>query len=687
MGRRNLVGILLNCWEKKKKEGKKPNRSRVQISQGLGKQNKDIESNVNTKEGFSALDDDSRLEYDDLIPMWDKLGRTRDIKNDPQPNQEKGQSEFGGVFGCFKARRIFSNRNHDGEKKPFLGSKEKKRPLLENDSRSKNNGDASVSTRSTQSTQSTEDSEDEIVIKNEMKEVFKLAGPWTVVSVVSYSADFLLVLIISHFMGNAAMITYSTVWFILDFFNIISGGLYGSCYKHVNNAIADGSNHLAGEYMQISIIFNTIISVPACIAAVCFMETITAYYGYTDEVINMSASYATIAAISYVLEGNLAMAGIVLDIDGYAKFNAVWGLWESLGSIILTIIFIIVFEPSLLALGFFHFIEGLIMSAVYCHIVWVQKGWLDPYIDGLTSVTAIQNVEARTSLIKRSIPLLLDAAVASIEWFILSLFAAYQGAAEAVVWILLAYIWAIIEVIPESYAEAVSSRVAYNLSAGNVDIAGYLSAQSLLYGTGIAVVLSIPLLIFRNFIVWCISVDEVLEEMLLALLPYIALCQPFITLGMVATSLNEALCLYQHAVKIMLATTCLVTLPAAAAMTFVLGFNIEGLAAAICMGYVTAGLWNFNMFKNADWDRAVRKNQEVTKYTSNGASVSSSSESSSSSSSASSKVLVIEPSTKSSWVKVPWSETSSAQLLHSKSGSPKRKSMAPSSISSNSFPA
>lgn len=176
-GKKKFGGNFTKLLGKKKKEGKKPNRSRVQISQGLGKQNKDIESNVNTKEGFSALDDDSRLEYDDLIPMWDKLGRTRDIKNDPQPNQEKGQSEFGGVFGCFKARRIFSNRNHDGEKKPFLGSKEKKRPLLENDSRSKNNGDASVSTRSTQSTQSTEDSEDEIVIKNEMKEVFKLAGP------------------------------------------------------------------------------------------------------------------------------------------------------------------------------------------------------------------------------------------------------------------------------------------------------------------------------------------------------------------------------------------------------------------------------------------------------------------------------------------------------------------------------
>ena len=86
----------------------------------------------------------------------------------------------------------------------------------------------------------------------------------------------------------------------------------------------------------------------------------------------------------------------------------------------------------------------------------------------------------------------------SFKWFVLSLFAAYQDAAEAVVWILLAYIWAIIEVIPEAYAEAVASRVAHNLSAGNVEIAGYIASQALLYGTLILVALSIPLLIFRR---------------------------------------------------------------------------------------------------------------------------------------------------------------------------------------------
>lgn len=633
-GKKRYGGNFTKLYGKSSAEGKQSRRSRVQISRGLGPQRNDIESiEESTKKGsVTTLDDHSKLEFDELIPMWDKLGLKQEMNKDPE--QQKGGFRMRGLSSYVDFRPVFSKRHksvREGkpkEKKPLVGLRkkssvtpnEKSAPLLVHN----NSGKDSITSKnaflnSLDSDDSTEESskesDEEAAIENEMKEVFKLAAPWTVVSVISYSADFLLVLIISHFMGNAAMITYSNVWFIIGFFNLVSGGIYGSCYKHVNNAIADGSSHLVGEYIQISIILNTLISVPACIAAVCFMETIMAYYGYVDAVVNMSASYATVASISYILEGNLGMACTVLDIDGHAKFNAVWGLWESLGSILFSLFVIIAFEPTLLQLGIIHVVEGIIENAVYIYVVYSKKGWMDAYIGGMTSPSAIQNSAALISLIKRSIPLLLDYGVQSLEWFILSLFAAHQGAAEAVVWILLSYIWAIIEVIPESYTEAVSSRVAHNLSAGNVDIAEYIAAQSLLYGTTIAVVLSVPLLIFRNFIVWLISVDEVLEVMLLALLPYIAVCQPFITLGMIATSLNEALCMYHHAVKIMLAASCLVTLPAAGVMTYILGYNIEGLAAAVCMGYVTGGLWNFNMFVNADWDRAVRKNQEVTKYT------------------------------------------------------------------------
>lgn len=190
------------------------------------------------------------------------------------------------------------------------------------------------------------------------------------------------------------------------------------------------------------------------------------------------------------------------------------------------------------------------------------------------------------------------------------MFAAQTGAAE--VWILLSYIWAIIDVIPNSYASAASSRVAYNLSIDKDDVAGYIAAQSLFLGTIMALIISVPVMIFRRGIVWCVSTDENLSEMLLGIIPYIAICQPFITLGVVATHLNEALCMYHHAVKINLIVTLIVTLPVASILTFAFDFGANGLIAAVCMGYVTVGVANVNMYVNADWKRAVLKNKEVT---------------------------------------------------------------------------
>ena len=164
----------------------------------------------------------------------------------------------------------------------------------------------------------------------------------------------------------------------------------GSCYKHVNNSIADENYNLAGEYLQISIIINMLISVPASIAAVMCMESIMGYYGYNDEVIDMTLSYAVVAALDYVMEGKLDILGTVLDIDGHAKFNAVYGLWESLINIALTITVIVQFRPTLFVLAIYHFAQGLIMNAVYCYIVYYRYGWLNKYLDGIISHSAIQ---------------------------------------------------------------------------------------------------------------------------------------------------------------------------------------------------------------------------------------------------------------------------------------------------------
>ena len=137
-------------------------------------------------------------------------------------------------------------------------------------------------------------------------------------------------------------------------------------------------------------ILYTIISVPSSLIAVIYMPKIMGFYGYADGVIDMCQSYAAVAAFHYVSLGSIGMINSLLDIDGHAKFNAVWGLWECVVSVVSTVIVITVFRPSLLGLGIFYFVEECFMNLVYIYFVYNKRGWLDPYIDGMLSGSAMK---------------------------------------------------------------------------------------------------------------------------------------------------------------------------------------------------------------------------------------------------------------------------------------------------------
>ena len=56
----------------------------------------------------------------------------------------------------------------------------------------------------------------------------------------------------------------------------------------------------------------------------------------------------------------------------------------------------------------------------------------------------------------------------------------------------------------------------------------------------------------------------------------------------------------------------LLMVPAGCIMTYVLHYNIEGLASSQCVGYTTAGVANIVFFMNADWEKAARKTQDIS---------------------------------------------------------------------------
>ena len=194
----------------------------------------------------------------------------------------------------------------------------------------------------------------------------------------------------------------------------------------------------------------------------------------------------------------------------------------------------------------------------------------------------------------------------------LTIYAAYQGTAEAATWVLLSYVWEVVGIAPDSLGAAASCHVAKLLGKNEKELAKCVSWEAMKLGTFVSMLGSMLLLSFRRPFVQCFSLDDTIERMLYEIIPYIAICQPLFTICWTAMELNDALHLFQRAMVINSLATCFVVLPLGFINTYILHLNLEGLASAQCIGYIMGGVINVIFFAGADWDKASRKAQQIS---------------------------------------------------------------------------
>jgi len=487
-----------------------------------------------------------------------------------------------------------------------------------------------VDDENTNDTPSTALPADQVSFKSEFKHMFKLAGPWAFSSFVLSTASIINIGVISHYIGTAEMICYGYVWFFMEATHIVSSALYTSLYKHANNAKALGTQEgydRAGKYIRISIIFNFIISVPITIILMFTVGPSMRLYGYGNKIAILSQKYTLIACLSNFISSSMGYASIIPDLEGHADFDAIYGLIDSGIDIIITLFLIPVLRPSLLGLGLIQIVQDVVSINVYYIITGYWNGWFDKYINGIFGpldfkihyrhILGPNQFEGRDrnlvqSLIKKTIPMTFDVFTGEAEWFVLTVFAAYLGPAEAATLVLISYIWSFVGIVPTNLASAFEYRISNLLSANNVVLAKRMASASM-WMTTISSVLSCAILyLSSNFIVNGVTNDETLQDMLLEIIPYIVLCDPLIAPSTAVSYLNRALAMYKRSAKVELLMTIFVTVPAATISTYVMSYNIEGVTAAAYLGYATMGIVIFYVYYNADWDRAVVKNKKMS---------------------------------------------------------------------------
>ena len=209
---------------------------------------------------------------------------------------------------------------------------------------------------------------------------------WMIQSIIADGSGIVSIMVVARYMGLREMICYSNVWFIITTAFFINDVWYDTIYKHVNVSAAVGTDeayYTAGSYVKIGVVGNFLLALPFGIASVIFMPNILTWIGYDEIIASMSQSYAVIAFAANLFDTSSGIIDCVLDIEGHAKFTAVYEFWESLICTPMEFFFIKHYRPNLWQLGIFHIAETVLSTAIYFVITGHLKKWFSNYRSGL----------------------------------------------------------------------------------------------------------------------------------------------------------------------------------------------------------------------------------------------------------------------------------------------------------------
>lgn len=197
------------------------------------------------------------------------------------------------------------------------------------------------------------------------------------------------------------------------------------------------------------------------------------------------------------------------------------------------------------------------------------------------------------------------------QWELLVVFVANLGPAEVVAWTLLGVIWKILESSTEGIGEAAAVRVAYHLGTGNPNKARLSSYKSCFVVLVQAMLVTSTLfMIGKNVATW-LTADVTLQNMVNNVIPLAGIGNIVMSYSMICWNLVGAQGRYRLATSVVLLSRWLVTIPIAAVFAFALTLDLNGMMAAVIVGFDTACMALAYVLLRSDWKRLSRTMQDI----------------------------------------------------------------------------
>jgi hypothetical protein len=222
----------------------------------------------------------------------------------------------------------------------------------------------------------------------EMTRVCKLAFPFVVQALLTGACELTRVAIIGMYLGTRELSAYLVVGILLSLTASFTDGLQDSLVTLSAAAIDAGNKKLAGQYLQLSIVFSILFSGVSIAFWMTFASDILEWFGFDQETTSMGQDFATLLVLRDLIRGVALNVHSFLYVIGLDVYSSLVTTLEEVATTVAVVLAILVWGSTLETVGIIYIISAY--SILILNLVIIKgEGWFHEFRHGLVRPSAL----------------------------------------------------------------------------------------------------------------------------------------------------------------------------------------------------------------------------------------------------------------------------------------------------------
>eukprot|EP00529_Nitzschia_sp_RCC80_P003533 CAMPEP_0113455300 /NCGR_PEP_ID=MMETSP0014_2-20120614/8305_1 /TAXON_ID=2857 /ORGANISM="Nitzschia sp." /LENGTH=1125 /DNA_ID=CAMNT_0000346727 /DNA_START=534 /DNA_END=3911 /DNA_ORIENTATION=- /assembly_acc=CAM_ASM_000159 len=389
-------------------------------------------------------------------------------------------------------------------------------------------------------------------------------------------------------------------------------------HKRDEEQIRIASRRKAGQYFTTATMLITVGMIPIGVFWSYYTSATFEWLGMPTSLAGSAQSFAQIQVISEFLTVLLYTFHLFLDLVGLSTYSSISGLLYGVGQTAGVVVPVVLRLNGTMAtidaeevIIYIAMLRAFIavMHLITTTLIVVFSRLLDrSYLRGIFTMP-LKNGKMTCEMFWTSFPLGFAYFLTYGEWEILGVFFARAlGPTEVVTWALLGVVWYFMKYIVDGLVDATQLRCCQWLISNQPLMAKTVSQKAHFVALSLSVVLVSILFVTGNELVKWMTIDLVLQRMMIDVFPLLGLGLIVQTVGAISFSLISA---QQDRVQmshfIQFGGSWILTLVLSATFCFLLRINLQGLASAVVLGLAVSGAGQTYILMKSDWTRIATK--------------------------------------------------------------------------------